>query len=190
MVMGWIDITATVSTQNLDAVQALYRQAPEMTDRAVRRDLVPFARHYVDRNLRREPGTPVRPLRWAPSRHPEDRDKPPNTRWGYYSRQKAAYFFTDGFGAGIPYHRTHHLVRGWHVTADYANGFGGIRVHHDSEVSLFVVGKWQQRYHYDTGWPQAASELQILSLQLDERLEQIVFWVGEDINRGQNHDAA
>lgn len=183
--MSWIDIAVAFDTNGLDQVQAQFQQAPQATDRAIRRDIVPYARHFVDTRLRVEPGVPQSPLRWTPSRHPEDRGKRPNTVWGYYSRQKAAYFATNGFGAGIPYHRQHRLIRGWHVIGDYRGGFGGIRVTHDSRISLFVVGKWQQRYHQDTGWPQVASELQVLSVELNERMEQVVHWVGEEIAQGK-----
>ena len=179
-----VAVDLALDTDGLEAIQALYRQAPGLTHHAVRKDLVPFARHYVDKTLRVEPGDPVHPIRWTPSRHPEDRAKPPNTRWGYYSRQKAAYFATNGFGAGIPYTRQHTLVREWHVIGDYEAGFGGITVRNDSRVAIYVYGQWQQLFHALTGWPSAGSQLQILSLELNDRLWLAVQRIGDLIAQG------
>ncbi len=184
MTRAWIAIQVAFDTDALDAIQQAYRQAPALTDRVVKRDVAPFVRHQVDKTLRREPGPVVYPIRWTPSRHPGDRGKRPNTRWGYYSRQKAAFFATNGFGAGIPYRRTHRLIRGWHVVGDYKNGFGGIKVTHDSPTSRFVFGRWQQQYHAITGWPQVASVLQVISLEANERLALAAQTVGEAIARG------
>jgi len=171
-------------TSHLDRIQAMYHQASALVNEAVRQDIVPFARHFVDKNLRTEPGAAVHPIRWMPSRHPEDQNKKPNTRWGYYSRQMAAYFATDGFGAGIPYIRQHKLVRGWHVVGDYEQGFGGIRITHDSRIAMFVWGIWQQLFHAITGWPYWLDQLTALSLDLDDRLLQAVQRVGDLIAQG------
>lgn len=44
--------------------------------------------------------------------YPPKRDKNKKVRWTS-PRQKAAYFVTNGFGQGIPYHRTGRLGAGW-----------------------------------------------------------------------------
>jgi hypothetical protein len=179
-----IEAQIAFDTSHLDRIQAMYRQAPALVDQAVRKDIVPLARHWVDKHLRTEPGPPVYPIRWTPSKHAEDANKKPNTRWGYYSRQKAAFFATNGFGGGIPYTRQHKLVRGWHVIGDYTGGFGGIRITHDSRIAMFVWGIWQQEYHHITGWPYWIGQLTALSLELDDRLLLAVQRVGDLIAQG------
>lgn len=180
-----IEAQIVFDTTHLETIQALYRQAPELTHQAVRQDIVPYARHWVDKRLRIEPGAPSRPIRWTPSSHAEDQNKTPNTRWGYYSRQKAAYFATNGFGAGIPYQRQHKLVRGWHVIGDYQGGLGGLRVTHDSPIALYVWGIRQQLFHALTGWPYFLDELTVLSLELDDRLLLAVERIGNFIAQGK-----
>lgn len=181
-----IDTQIAFDLPLLDRIQQQYRQAPQLVDEAIRMDIVPFARKHVDTTLRVEPGpaSAAYPLRWTPSRHPEDRNKRPNTRYGYYSRQKAAFFATDGFGGGIPYRRRHKIVRGWHVLGDYRDGFGGIRITHDSRIALFVFGMWQQQYLMDIGWASFGDQIQVLSLDLNDRLALAVSRIGDVIASG------
>ena len=124
-----------------------------------------------------EPFGVARPIKWTPA---QNQDKPPNTRWGYYSKQKAAFFAKKGFGRGIPTGRTHKLVQSWEVyvnidqinrielfTANlltYLARFTGmskpeppppailVRVQNPLDYEQYVTGVNQQGFHKDTGW--------------------------------------
>lgn len=138
-----------------------------------------------------QPGSPKHPLRWTPAKN---QNRPPNTRWGYYSKQKAAYFATNGFGRGIPSRRTGKLVKQWIVDLDIdqitrqqaffiallnflANvGVGNapttpapdvvIRIANPSPIEQYVTGVNQQGFHKDTGWYQSG-------VVMDTALQQI-----------------
>ena len=174
--------------EQIDAIRAAFIAAPQMTDERVRKDVVPFVRHAVDLTLRVEPGPVVTPIEWTPSRHAADQRKRPNVwQFGapYYSRQKAAFFATNGFGHGIPYRRRHELVKGWHVIGDYQGGFGGILITNDWDKAIYVVGHQQQKYHHTTGWDEAASQIQRISIEANERLALVAVRVGQAIARGE-----
>jgi hypothetical protein len=183
-----VSVQAAFDVEQIDAIRAAFVAAPQKTDEGVRKDVVPFVRHEVDKTLRVEPGPVVIPIEWTPSRHAADRNKVPNV-WNfgppYYSRQKAAFFATHGFGHGIPYRRKHDLVKGWHVIGDYKGGFGGILITNDWDKAIYVVGRRQQKYHHTTGWDEAVSEIQRISLEANERLALVALRVGQAIARGE-----
>jgi len=157
-------------TSTLDAVHDLAQTLPERVKEVAKKDIRPFVSQEVDKRLRIEPPPRSGKVRWTPSRHAEDANKKPNTSFGYYSRQKAAFFAKNGFGHGIPYQRTHQLVRSWQVRGDYTDSFSGITVSNTAPAAMFVVGPWQQGFHQDTGWPSAGNELQIISDLAEDRL--------------------
>jgi hypothetical protein len=137
----------------LDAIHAAAEVLPEAVGRFARRDLRPFVSQAVDRTLRREPGPVVYPFLWASD------------------KQRRAFFATDGFGSGIPYRRTRRYIHSWHVIGDYTDTFSGITVYSDSEVSEFVGGRRQQPGHQQTGWPNAIEVIQVISLEVNDRIE-------------------
>jgi len=145
-----------IDTEHLNTLQQVAEIVPEAIDRYARRELRPFASQFVDKRLRQEP-----PRRNYPTDYPLE--------WTS-DRQRRAYFATDGFGAGIPYRRTHELVSRWQVRANYQNGLSSISIWNPSPVARYVVGKDQQRFHRRTGWPYAPDELQVLSIELNERI--------------------
>lgn len=127
--------------------------------------------------LQKQPGSPNYPIRWTPA---ANQNRPPNTRWGYYSRQKAAFFATDGFGRGIPTRRTGAVSQAWSITVNYeqinrVQAFAAnllqflarlrvvqppepppaavlIDVHNPVSYERYVTGYDQQGFHQDTGW--------------------------------------
>jgi hypothetical protein len=181
----------------IETIQAAFIAAPQKTDEGVRKDVVPFVRHAVDKTLRVEPPQAVTPIEWTPSRHSADQNKAPNVfGFGapYYSRQKAYFFWK--IWTGQRYRRTHQLVKGWHVIGDYKGGFGGILIYNDAKMSgrageqidykaIYVVGRRQQKFHRNTGWPEAASEIQRISIEANERLALVAQRVGLAIARGE-----
>jgi hypothetical protein len=183
-----IGVQIAFDVAQIETIRAAFIVAPQMADEGVRKDVVPFVRHEVDKTLRVEPPDVVTPIEWTPSRHSADQNKAPNVfGFGppYYSRQKAEFFRTDGFGHGIPYRRTHQLVKAWHVMGDYRGGFGGILVYNDWDKTIYVVGRRQQKFHRKTGWPEQMSELQRISLEANERLALVARRVGLAIARGE-----
>jgi hypothetical protein len=127
--------------------------------------------------LQQEPGTVKRPVRWTPA---AIQNKPPNTRWGYYSKQKAAFFASNGFGRGIPTKRSHALSQAWQAIVNveqitrfqvFTNSLIAflaqfkiteaptpppptiiVDVSNPVSYERYVEGENQQGFHKDTGW--------------------------------------
>ncbi|KKK65619.1 hypothetical protein LCGC14_2972340, partial [marine sediment metagenome] len=97
----------------------LYRQqlegVPQEIGRFLESTMRPRLQQQADEQLGQVPGPVARPIQWTPA---AIQDKPPNVNFGgqrYYSKQKAAFFATDGFGGGIPSTRTGAILNGWQV---------------------------------------------------------------------------
>lgn len=112
-------------------------------------------RAQIRARAREEPGAPARPIEWTPSSHPADAAKAPNTRQGYYSRQKAAFFRTRGFGKGIPTGRTHQESKSWDVRTRKRKNDIQVELTNDNPAFPFIQGEWMQRMHINTGWDSA-----------------------------------
>lgn len=112
-------------------------------------------RAQIRARARQEPGPASRPIEWTPSTNPKDAGRAPNTRQGYYSRQKAAFFRSNGFGKGIPTGRTHEVSKSWDVRTRKRKNDIQIELTNDSEAFPFAQGDWQQRMHVNTGWDSA-----------------------------------
>lgn len=122
----------------LDAIADTAKQSPKLMHTAMRRNMRRLATRLL-KPLKKEP--PV----WRGKR-----------RWKS-EKQRRAYFATNGFGAGIPYVRTHGLVRAWRV--EFKNNTpasGVITLVNDTHAAQFVQGDFAQPMHLDSGWPQAA----------------------------------
>jgi hypothetical protein len=142
-----------ISTQWMDEIHQAVDFIPQAIDAYARRELRPFASQWVDRTLRREPGPPRYPLQWESE------------------RQRRFVMAKLRRENNLPYQRTHAYVAGWHVIGDYTGGLTSITVEHLWAAAQYVGGRRQQRFHRHTGWPNAADELQLLSLAMDERIE-------------------
>jgi hypothetical protein len=127
------------------------RIAPDLFRRKV-----PSAARRVTRFAKSElkaltPEPAKHPIRWTPAKQ---QNRPPNTRFGYYSKQKAAYFATNGFGRGIPSPRTGTLKESWEVrTRIESDASGEFTIENSAPAARYVIGKDQQRFHAITGWP-------------------------------------
>lgn len=152
------DVELGIDTALLEALRDAHQTVPEAVDRFAKRELRPFASQFVDRTLRREPGPVKYPIQWT---------SPKQRR--YYFAVLAVY--DPITHAIVPYQRTGRYIRGWHVRGDYANGLTSIRVYNEESRAQFIGGRRQQRFHRNTGWPNAADVLQALSLDLNERIE-------------------
>jgi hypothetical protein len=95
------------------------------------------------------------PIRWTPAKN---QNKPPNTKWGYYSLQKDAFYATNGFGKGIPTKRTGALQQGWTSLSETIQGVGTRVIYwNKTNYTQFVVGRFtpsdhMQQFHRNTGW--------------------------------------
>jgi hypothetical protein len=153
--------------EQLITLQQVMALLPVEIDRYARRELRPFVSQRVDQTLRREPPTPF-----------EQAGGPlPYIRWTSRRQYRRVMAKLRAEG-NIPYQRSHEYATGWHVTGDYTNGLTSITVWHDpypgddgEDVVQFVGGDRQQGFHQDTGWPNANEVLQVLSIDLSERIE-------------------
>lgn len=84
--------------------------------------------------LRKEPGPPKYPLRWASA------------------KQRRFVMAKLRRENNLPYTRTHALVRGYRVVLDVKDDGGVFLVENESAVARYVVGDDQQPFHIDTGW--------------------------------------
>lgn len=146
--------TVALDTNTLATLQRFAETLPEQTEAITKRVIRPFVSRAVDHTLRRAPGPVKYPIRWTSA------------------KQRRAFFATDGFGHGIPYKRTGALVRSWHVRGDYRRGLSSISVYNDADAAQFVQGARQQGFHKDTGWTSAANELQRISLEANDLLNE------------------
>jgi len=55
-------------------------------------------------------------------------------------KQRAAFFATNGFGAGIPTQRTHKLIQAWRVLFQAIEQGGSIVAYNVAETAVFVYG--------------------------------------------------
>ncbi len=161
---------ATLATDSdlLVNIRLAALKLPKVIKPAVRGTLLSPVRAQVKRQLMKEPGPVVYPIEWTSE------------------KQRRAFFATDGFGHGIPYQRTHDLAAAWEVIFDASDaGFGTITVENPAEASDFVYGHRQQQFHINTGWPNAANELQVISLDANDRLEDLWHVLAGSAARGE-----
>ncbi len=149
--------TAAIDTEWLNTLQQVHEIIPDAIDDYARRDLRPFVSQRVDATLRVEP-----PVRAFPEDYPLEWTSEKQRRYVMAKLRRED---------NLPYQRTHEYVRGWHVWGDYTRGLTAIDVFHDGEVSEFVGGRQQQLMHRITGWANAPDVLQVLSIDLNERIE-------------------
>ena len=162
--------SATLATDSdlLRDIRLAVLKLPKVIKPAIRGTLLPFVRMAVKRDLMKEPGPVVYPIEWTSD------------------KQRRAFFATDGFGAGIPYQRTHDLAAAWDITFDASDaGFGTVTVENPSDAAEFVYGHRQQGFHINTGWPNANNKLQVISLEANDRLENLWHVLADSAARGE-----
>lgn len=150
-------VAAAIDTEWLNTLQQVHEVIPEDIEDFAQKDLRPFASKRVDTTLRVEP-----PVRSWPGDYPLE--------WTSEKQRRYVMWKLRSTG-NLPYQRTHQYVRGWHVQGVYTHGLTSILVFHDDEVADFVGGRRQQRFHRITGWANAPDVLQVLSIDLNERIE-------------------
>lgn len=147
-----IGIRAEARTDNdiLDAIADTAKQSPKLMRTAFSRNVRRLASRYL-KQLKTEPP------KWRGKR-----------RWKS-DKQRKAYFATDGFGAGIPYQRTHRLVKAWKVVYQARDPYNGVvAFENDSPSARFVQGDDAQPMHLDSGWPQLSMAVSEARPELEE----------------------
>ena len=109
-------------------------------------------------------------------------------------KQQAAYFASDGFGGGIPTHRTGALSDAWTVTISRAGNQFLFVAENPLPASKFLFGslaknrkralRYQQRFHANTGWPVATDIVQEWTQKFVELYQEKLSAIGvAEINR-------
>jgi hypothetical protein len=159
-----IKVTAKIIRSGLDAI--LDELIPFVLPVRVGKRVFETIEQPFLADLQRIPGPVARPIEWTRSGNPNNR--PPNMPDGTYSKQKAKFFATNGFGRGIPTKRTGRMARAWVVRSAIQAGRFRIIAENPIPESKFVYGfvsasslseaqKPQQRFHRNTGWHSAYS---------------------------------
>jgi len=140
--------------------RSLGESAPRTMQAFLSGTMVNHMEEEVDRKLALTPGPVVYPIEWA-NPIPPPAGKHPNMLGGLWSKQKAAYFATDGFGGGIPSTRTGGFNRSWFARFNLQNfsiGIGNTSMTKGSTnwpsqpLFDFLMGEQQQGFHKNTGW--------------------------------------
>lgn len=94
----------------------------------------------------------------------ELRYEPPSVHYPFVwttEKQRRAYWATDGFGAGIPYKRTHRYSQAWKLDLLRDGDTFTFRVSNDDPKAKWVGGsfdrrrEFQQPGHVASGWPKS-----------------------------------
>lgn len=124
----------TPPTQAIAAINAEYARQPKLMALAYKRATSRLKSRML-KELRVEPGKPPRGI----------------TRL-MTPRQRAAFFASKGFGKGIPYTRTHGLVKAWDVKVEASEKGGSITVTNNAPAAEFVYGIRRQPFLVAIGW--------------------------------------
>lgn len=116
-----------------------YRELPRRVKPILRTELQtvvkPALQKQADQTFGRDPGPVKKPIDWTSV------------------KQRAAYFASNGFGAGIPYPRTDQLRTSWIVDISSHVQRDLITLRNPKRYAKYVYpGIDQQRFHAETGW--------------------------------------
>lgn len=73
-------------------------------------------------------------------------------------RQRKAFFATNGFGGGIPTKRTGRLLRSFRFRTEISDRKVYVFIENAAKYFVFVMGRRQQPFHRNTGWPLAETQ--------------------------------
>jgi hypothetical protein len=163
-----LEFTLTVDPDIIVAYAELIDDAPRAVNTFVNETIAGDVRQQVDA-INQYPPPAVHPIEWA-NQIPPPPGKHANIKGGLWSLQKAAYFASDGFGAGIPYVRKGTYWDTYLVAWD--EDTGTLLVTSNNPIDQFVTGIYQQPFHANTGWPFVEDEyLKIILLAQDNLIE-------------------
>jgi hypothetical protein len=161
-----VAFTLTVDPDIMPAYADLLEDAPKTIDTFIGKTIVDQVQNEVNL-VDQYPGPVAQPIEWA-NPIPTPPGKISNILGGLWSRQKAAYFASDGFGAGIPYQRKGTF---WNpVTVDWDPIAGTLTVLHPNPIAIFVIEMFQQKFHANTGWPLVEEEYLNIVIRAQDNL--------------------
>jgi len=137
----------------IKAYEQLLTRAPDIVNTMVNATVNRVGDRLLAR-FRQEPGGVVYPIQWKSA------------------KQRKAFFASNGFGHGIPYQRTHELVKAWKLVVVYQpNRLTEIALENDDPARKFVTGPDQQPYHKITGWYQEGELIDQATRTLADEVE-------------------
>ncbi len=152
MAKSQVKVQVTPYTNGLQRLYRMARDFPDATLLEFVDDGTADLRKGMLNEFREVPDSPSYPLFWEPSTRPEDVGRKPNTKFGFYSRAKTAFFASGGFGKGIPAPRSGKITRAWKSrTRKTRNGLV-IEVTNDDPAFPFIHGDEQQTMLAIIGW--------------------------------------
>lgn len=131
-----IKFSSDVPIDIFEAIQEQAQKLPALVRRGLPRVTRPIDNRMLA-ELSAEPGPPRYPIRWKST------------------KQRRAFFATNGFGRGIPTKRSGALSSSWKVRTVFSADGGEIIARNDTPYARYVQGDDAQPFHIDR-WPQAA----------------------------------
>jgi hypothetical protein len=151
--MYWVELS--YDRNYLATMRDFITRAPVLFRARIERNVLPQVKDLADRMLV-EPGPVVCPIEWTSERQ---------------RRYVLGYVLErDAEGHIIPYQRTHELIEGWEVVLQLAGDSFAVALTNPFSYTVFVMGKWQQRFHANTGWASALDAAQVMSLETNDLL--------------------
>lgn len=136
--------TSEWDRRGLDDLQAFLTNFPKETELLIKKIVVP----YISKQL-------AITVRKAAPPSPWSLDNP--VPWTS-ERQHRKYWFSKGFGMGIPTKRTNQYINAWQVRGQYRHKPFRAEVvvrnvdKRKNYPPQFIAGPYQQRFHRITGW--------------------------------------
>lgn len=175
-----VRIKVTVDIDILLAIEDAASKSPVLMKTAYKRAIDRRMRSRILAALKEKSGSTVYPIRWSRSKNPQDSGKRANTAYGYYSRQKAAYYATNGFGRGIPSASSGNMRDQWRVDISPDTSGGEIlEIVNDVSYSVYVSGVWMQPFHIDAGYADAQKVASDFREEAEEVLIQTYFAIAD-----------
>lgn len=131
--------------------------APQATQRFIRSTIIPQYQRLVQVTLGKTPGKPHYKLRWSSM------------------RQMRFVMRKLRIEDNLPYHRTGRLQRSWVVAGQSLADGMDITIANTAPASEFVIGRFQQPFHKDTGWVYAPTEIRVLQLAISQDVAEFYF---------------
>lgn len=172
---GLIRSTLTITTGafiDSGRFKTKFKRVVDGTAVQVAEEMTPYAQSLF------APPSPVfYPISWALTGSPPP-GKRANMPGGLYSKQKAAFFATNGFGRGIPTRRTNKVGRAWKVIYTPKEEGGTFALQNRVPYARYVYGGfqsgniYQQQFHKNTGWANAIQTRALIFAELYRRMQQ------------------
>lgn len=120
------------------------------------------------------PGPVKLPIQWTSEKQ---------RRWYFWSR---GGFYSPAFPEKFQrYKRTGKLAAGWRVTRQGNQYESTLTVSNDTPYLPYVMGKWQQRFHANTGWRKLSLLQDLLRQRVRRRITRLMNLAVEEAFKGR-----